>query len=326
MTDSGDIVVYDSTGYGWGNITVNSGTAAATNGNVTRIIVQSSGGTQTSIEKPLVESKTEKRVSPKLYFSYVKSKLQKNEIKALKVRLAKLQTFTKDAFDVGQQALYEEYAKQMAICVRESEAYVCGYDKWVTINDIERFRDITKEADSTGSPVFFKKLEDFPRSIPYKTKTQVTQVKDKKIFDQLWVLYLDYTKTELKTNKEKIREKDPILFGQFAYQKDRYYYILDWVDEHCDLTLEKFVETMSAKDPHYKVQQIPEIDCDFVEKIKKEVMDRHERLGNTKRDNFRQLMEEEDPKRPPPLPPSSPGVENYTGKKPWYKRMFGKKV
>lgn len=326
MSTREDVYVYDdTTGYSWGNITVNDtrGTAI-TNGNVTRIIVQSQSGTQTTVEKPLIQNQ-EKRISPKLYFSFVKSKLKSNEIKALKVRLAKLQTFTKDAFDVGQQSLYEEYAKQMAITVRESEAYVCGYSKWVTIQDIEKFKSITKESGGNSSPVFFKKLEDFPRSIPYKTKNEVTAVKEKKIFDQLWVLYLDYSKTELKTNKEKIREKDPILFGQFAYQKDKYYYILDWIDDHCDLTLDKFIETMSTKDPKYKIEEIPEIDCEFVEKIKQEVADRYARLDGTKRDNFKSLMAEEDKVnagRPPALPVSSNGQESP---KPWYKRMFKRK-
>jgi len=309
-----EIIVYDQSGYSWGNITVNDTTGTSiTNGTIARIVVQSSGGTQTTVEKPLLDAnKTEKRISPKLFFSFVKSKLQKNEIKALKVRLAKLQTFTKDAFDVGQQSLYEEYAKAMAIAVRESEALVCGYDKWVMIKDIEKFMKITKESGGDSSPVFFKKLEDFPRSIPYKTKNEVTAVKDKKIFDQLWVLYLDYTKTELKTNKEKIREKDPILFGQFAYQKDKYYYILDWVDEHCDLTLDKFIDTVSTKDPTFKMESIPEIDCEYVEKIKKEVAEREKRLAETNSKNFRRNMSEEDVMK------DDPGKK----KMPWYKRIF----
>jgi hypothetical protein len=309
---SDQIFVYDQSGaVSWGNITVTDSTA--TNGgysNVARIVVNSPTGTVTTVEKPLHDKPDiAKRISPKLYFSFVKSKLQKNEIKALKVRLAKLQTFTKDAFDLQQQSLYEEYAKQMAITVRESEAYACGFDQWVMIQDLEKFRSITKEPGADSSPVFFKKLEDFPRTLPYKTKVEVQKIKERKIFDQLWVLYLDYTKTELKTNKEKIREKDPILFGQFAYQKDKYYYLLDWIDEHCDLTLSKFIDKMSADDPTYKIKKIPEIDCDWVEQIKKEVMDRERRMTEVRPSNYRDLMTQED-------------QANARNKKPWYKRLF----
>ena len=50
---------------------------------------------------------------------------------------------------------------------------------------------------------------------------------------------------ERQIEKER-REKDPILFGTFQNQSnrtviDRFYYIGDWEDEYCDLTLDKMV-------------------------------------------------------------------------------------
>ena len=43
------------------------------------------------------------------------------------------------------------------------------------------------------------------------------------------------------------KEKDPIVFGIFTdkeniFTLDRLYYVADWVDEYCDLTLDKLVE------------------------------------------------------------------------------------
>lgn len=339
MNDETISVYQDGTGAitGWANITSNS----ASNYGVTRIVVQGGAGTITTVEAPLKDPSSEKRISPKLYFSYVKSKLATNEIKALKARLSKLQTLTQDAFDLQQQALFEEYSKLMAITVRESEAYVAGYKKWVTIKDIERFRTIAKNPTAYNSPVFFKKLEDFPRSVPKEIKKVIDGVKQKNIFDQLWILYLDYTNENIKTNKEKIREKDPILFGQFAYDKSKYFYITDWVDEFCDLSINDFVNKLSTTSEDYRMNEVSEIDLAFIEKIKKEVKDRQDRLDGTKPSNFQQRMAEEDRNnsRPAPLPPSGPGQDSYpptsvsledvekilaSEKMPWWKRMFGK--
>lgn len=54
---------------------------------------------------------------------------------------------------------------------------------------------------------------------------------------------------ERQIEKER-REKDPIIFGTFQNKDtdtiiDRFYYLGDWVDEFCDLTLDKFVNEMS---------------------------------------------------------------------------------
>lgn len=49
--------------------------------------------------------------------------------------------------------------------------------------------------------------------------------------------------------QEERREKDPILFGAFLDREknainERFYYIGDWVDDYCDLTLDKMVAEM----------------------------------------------------------------------------------
>ena len=63
----------------------------------------------------------------------------------------------------------------------------------------------------------------------------------------MYVLYTDYSKKEERVIEEERREHDPILFGTFQSRKnkvciDRFYYLGDWVDEYCDLTLDKMIE------------------------------------------------------------------------------------
>lgn len=103
-----------------------------------------------------------------------------------------------------------------------------------------------------------------------------------------------HTGEVVKTNKEKIREKDPILFGRFSFTPNTYYYITDWVDKYCDLTLVKLVDTLKVTDPEFELDFIPEIDDKYVKKIMQEVDDRVKRLSMTKPSNFVGLMREED--------------------------------
>lgn len=95
-----------------------------------------------------------------------------------------------------------------------------------------------------------KKCDDCGCEIPDEIVEVVAAVKDK--FDQLYVVFTDYTgKVERQVEKER-REKDPILFGTFQNPSnrtviDRFYYLGDWEDEYCDLTLDKMVnETEKA--------------------------------------------------------------------------------
>ena len=87
-------------------------------------------------------------------------------------------------------------------------------------------------------------LESYEREIPDEIVEIIQKVKDK--FDQLYVVFTDYTgEHERKVEKER-REKDPILFGAFKDKGnsviiDRFYYLGDWIDEYCDLTLDKMV-------------------------------------------------------------------------------------
>lgn len=253
------------------------------------------------------------QISPKLYIKFVKSKLTKIQQKKLKIRLGKLQKMVQNAHDMGQTSMYENLSKMLATVIRESEAVVCGINTYIDREAINKFMHRVKE-----NPVRFDLLEKFPRTIPVNIQTQIKTVQKRKLFDNLHVLYLDYTKEDNRSTKEKIRDKDPILFGTYSYQPDRFYYICDWVDEFCDLTLEKFVDKMKEEDPEFALIEVPDMNEEMFETIKKEVKERHERLSNTNPGNYRGLMVAED------------AVKNdrkfdyqKSGKKPWYKGLFG---
>lgn len=74
----------------------------------------------------------------------------------------------------------------------------------------------------------------------------------KGIFDKMYIVFTDYTKREERRVEAIKREKDPILFGTFQDAAtrtvvERFYFIGDWTDEYCDLTLDKMVAVVKEK-------------------------------------------------------------------------------
>ena len=130
-----------------------------------------------------------KGIHPKLYFSYVKSKLNKVEKEKLARRIDKLRSMVVSADDMDQQALYESLSLMLAVAIRESEAYVCGFSKWVYKESIDKFINSVR-----GKSVKFEELEKFPRIIPDKIRNKIRNCKNKNLFDDYWILYTDYTK------------------------------------------------------------------------------------------------------------------------------------
>lgn len=244
-------------------------------------------------------SGNKKRVGVSLYFKFVKSKLKKHEKEIAKQKLNRLKILLASVSDTEQQALYEELSKQLVNVVRDIEAAAAGYDKAVLTQDVEKFKSIVSELgdDSVNFPrqdviVYLTDLASFPRPLPEDVKKCLARAKTLGLFDKFMVLYLNYSEQKMKTTKEKIREKDPILFGIMNTESDRLYYITDWVDEYCDLTLDKLVDTIKMKDVGYKLEAVAEIDDRFLEKLKTDVKKRHDMLQKTRASNYRGLMVE----------------------------------
>ena len=122
---------------------------------------------------------------------------------------------------------------------KEREIVAAGVDTFIYRDDIEEYIDhIAKDV------VKIIELENYEREIPDEIVRVIEAVGSK--FDKLYVLFTDYTgRVERRVEREQ-RSNDPILFGTFQDAKnrsvvDRFYYLGDWEDEYCDLTLDKLV-------------------------------------------------------------------------------------
>ena len=177
-----------------------------------------------------------KQISPYEYFQNVKDKVKEmndedlNKLYSISMEL--LEKYKK----TGQMKAAKKLAFHIKSLFKEKEIIDLGITKFVYRDDIENYID-----NIASDVVKIIELKNYPREIPDELVKTVEKTKN--IFDEMYVLFTDYTK-ELEKDVEK--ERDPILFGSFIDRdfdamSQRMYYLGDWVDEYCDLTLDKLV-------------------------------------------------------------------------------------
>lgn len=182
---------------------------------------------------------TRKEMTPAQYFERLKQLKEQNKNTA-----ESLDKFYDAAIALmGKYKLFNQkkmIKKLMFIvdCIpKERQLLELGVDTFIYKDDIEDFINSVE-----GKAVKIIEMENFPRDIPEEFGDIVQ--KTSKIFDEYYVLFTDYNGREEKKIAKERRERDPILFGVFkkgSILNDRLYYLGDWVDEYCDLTLEKLI-------------------------------------------------------------------------------------
>ena len=197
------------------------------------------------------ENVTNNNIDPQDYFNYIKSK-----------KTVCTDEFLTNLYSVVLKQLQKAMATKQNLVVRrlhfmtqviekERELIKNGVEVFVLREDITDFiKNVAKKR------VKIVELEFFPREIPDEIVEKIAMYNEKKLFDNYYVVFTDYTgkiaeETQKEVKKEEIR-RDPIIFGTFEQVLDngvdicdRFYYIGDWEDEYCDLTLTKMVQKMS---------------------------------------------------------------------------------
>ena len=150
----------------------------------------------------------------------------------------------------GQTRVAQNILFTLSAINKEFEALKQGYNTYV---NKELLFEYIEKCDTRS--VVINYLKDFPREVPDDITEKVNKLKELNIFDEFIVVFTDYTGEERSKVKEDEREKDPIIFGIFCdlnhkYIYDRFYFIGDWVDEYCDLTLDKLIIEQRDVNPH----------------------------------------------------------------------------
>lgn len=186
-----------------------------------------------------------KELTPQEYFEQVKERKHSiTDEELLKAYDNCLELLNKYKI-TGQKKGMRKLIFHLDCIEKEREIVKMGITTFIYRDDIEEYIDTVAK-----DTVKIIELENYEREIPDEIVEVISKVKDK--FDQLYIVFTDYTgKVERQVEKER-RAKDPILFGTFQNQKsrtviDRFYYLGDWEDEYCDLTLDRMVnETEKA--------------------------------------------------------------------------------
>lgn len=177
--------------------------------------------------------------SVKEYFENLKSKKQTVQGIELEQVYDNCLTLLNKYNITGQKDAMRKLLFHMESLEREKEAIAAGIDTFVYLDDIKEY--IEKVPNRVVKII---ELERYEREIPDEVMEAFIKVKD--VFNEFFVVFTDYTREH---EKKHIKETDPILFGMFKDQKtasivERMYYIGDWEDEFCDLTLDKMISEM----------------------------------------------------------------------------------
>lgn len=179
-------------------------------------------------------------------FAAVKAGLQTPEQeKDLRARIARAVARANEAKQIGQLGYSERLLELAAGWACEQQAAVLGYNRWVDRALVERVVKATAKSHNLE----LVHLERFPRAIPAQVQDHVKR--SRPVFTDQWILFTN-------PKKERLPSKDPILFGTVRAFPERLYYITDWIDEYCDLTMDKLIAIGEAElRDEWKVRTVP---------------------------------------------------------------------
>lgn len=173
------------------------------------------------------------------FFSEIKTKLEQPELYTERVNdYIKLAA---EAKKNGQQALFEELSRDAKIVKEESKLLASGFCTCITEEQVVTFY---KDSEKGLSLTY---IRNFARVIPGDVCKKKEEADELLAFDNYVILHFDPQQKAFKLTQEQIHKKrDPILFGLISGTR-KLYYIADWVDEYCDLTLKQFIDKFGEK-------------------------------------------------------------------------------
>lgn len=159
---------------------------------------------------------------------------------------ASLKNEVQKFLDNGQQDSAERLLFHVRNVRREQEVISAGFTTFIYRDDLDLY--ITNVAKSV---VKITDIASFERKIPDEQSVLIQKARP--LFDEIYIVFTDYTGKEERKIENKDRARDPIALGVFKSKNNkiwnhRFYFICDWIDDYCDLTLDKYVTEMIAAD------------------------------------------------------------------------------
>ena len=170
------------------------------------------------------------------FFTLVKGSVKDLEI--VEARAKGYEEAISNARKFGQKALVEELTQNLVAVRLEAHLVTMGLTKYLTEDKLVEFVKLCPKG------LRLDWIANFGRRIPTELLERKLACDERFLFDNYVILHYDPKgKSWKETEAEKAARKDPILFGVMKGRR-QLYYLGDWVDELCDLTLDQIADTI----------------------------------------------------------------------------------
>lgn len=168
------------------------------------------------------------------FFKTIKNSTE--ELNVVRTRAAGYEQAMKTALENGQTALVEKLVAGLHAAKMECQLEAIGLPRYLEEESVVQFvRQSTKKLDLTW-------MKNFTRIIPARVIDKKKIADEHSIFDNYAILHYDPEGISKADTKEEVaRKKDPILFGLIEDRR-RLYFLGDWEDEFCNLTLDRVAD------------------------------------------------------------------------------------
>lgn len=148
------------------------------------------------------------------------------------------------AKQMGQTALLEQLQAGLVTMQAETQLVALGLHRYLEEQTVVAF------VKQSPQGLRLDWLPNFTRLLPEDLQTLKQEADQRGCFDNYAVLHYDPTVTAYATTKAErdaavAAKRDPILFGLMERSR-KLYYVGDWVDESCTLTLQQIVDALGA--------------------------------------------------------------------------------
>ena len=182
----------------------------------------------------------EKYMDALQFFSMVKAS-SKESVATYRDRVSDYLKSMHNAVTTGQIALVEDLLRGLVTNKYESVLFAEGL--YYVVNE-QQMVSFVKQCEKG---IKLEYVKNFTRPMPQDVVDKIAKINQLEVFDNYVVLYYDPDgKIYKETAKEEAKRKDPIIFGVIA-GSNKLYYVADWIDEYCDLTLEAFIDAIGVK-------------------------------------------------------------------------------
>ena len=161
--------------------------------------------------------------------------------------LGKYFTILDNAKCNNQKALIEKIEDYASVLRYELILCNSKFNKFLNEEDIVEFYKVASVHEKFKTGLHLTYVKNFVKLIPEDVTSLKKEADALKVFDNYAILHYDYSGSSIEdTKKEKEKKKDPILFG-LIQGSNKLYYIGDWIDEYCDLTLDVIIKKLGKE-------------------------------------------------------------------------------